>query len=315
MLNALIYNKRLLDIFLYLMARILIKLKNLVSKIIKKIEVIGIIFKNIFKFRLLAIFYYIKNSTCYFFKKIKEKVLKILKKYKLFFYLIKNIKEIENLLVKKVSPTYNKICNRCQKLKNTWYTPLSKKIVIEKLIITTIYIFAYKIFTDIAIDHMGENTYEYIEKKAPKFFYLIPLKGINFPLSYKICWILIQACIFRGYLNISIIIKYNILITLLILLISYGSIYLVEALFEEEGNLIFPCSPTLLYIRFKLYLIVYIWFTFYLLYCYKKAISIKEREHIIDSYKGFSRSLYFWIDYGIKVKKKRELNYIIQKEN
>lgn len=313
MLNALIYNKRLLDIFLYLIARILIKLKNLVSKSIKKIEVIAIIFKDIFKFRLLAIFYYINNSTYYFFKKIKEKVLQILKKYKLFFYLIKNINETEKLLVKKVSPTYNKICNRCQKLKNTWYTPLSKKIVIEKLIITTIYIFAYKIFTDIAIDHMGENTYEYIEKKAPKFFYLIPLKGINFPLSYKICWILIQACIFRGYLNISIIIKYNILITLLILLISYGSIYLVEALFEEEGNLIFPCSPTLLHIRFKLYLIVYIWFTFYFLYCYKKAISIKEREHIIDSYKGFSRSLYFWIDYGIKVKKKRELNYIIQK--
>lgn len=313
MLNALIYNKRLLDIFLYLIARILIKLKNLVSKSIKKIEVVGIIFKDIFKFRLLAIFYYINNSTYYFFEKIKEKVLQTLKKYKLFFYLIKNINETEKLLVKKVSPTYNKICNRCQKLKNTWYTPLSKKIVIEKLIITTIYIFAYKIFTDIAIDHMGENTYEYIEKKAPKFFYLIPLKGINFPLSYKICWILIQACIFRGYLNISIIIKYNILITLLILLISYGSIYLVEALFEEEGNLIFPCSPTLLHIRFKLYLIVYIWFTFYFLYCYKKAISIKEREHIIDSYKGFSRSLYFWIDYGIKVKKKRELNYIIQK--
>lgn len=313
MLNALIYNKRLLDIFLYLIARILIKLKNLVSKSIKKIEVVGIIFKDIFKFRLLAIFYYINNSTYYFFEKIKEKVLQTLKKYKLFFYLIKNINETEKLLVKKVSPTYNKICNRCQKLKNTWYTPLSKKIVIEKLIITLIYIFAYKIFTDIAIDHMGENTYEYIEKKAPKFFYLIPLKGINFPLSYKICWILIQACIFRGYLNISIIIKYNILITLLILLISYGSIYLVEALFEEEGNLIFPCSPTLLHIRFKLYLIVYIWFTFYFLYCYKKAISIKEREHIIDSYKGFSRSLYFWIDYGIKVKKKRELNYIIQK--
>ena len=97
------------------------------------------------------------------------------------------------------------------------------------------------------------------------------------------------------------------------LLISYGSIYFVEALFEEEGNLIFPCSPTLLRIRFKLYLIVYVWFTFYLLYCYKKAISIKEREHIIDSYKGFSRSLYFWIDYGMRVKKKRERYSIIKK--
>lgn len=312
MLNALIYNKRLLDIFLYLMARILIKLKNLVYRIIKKIEVVCIIFKNIFKFRLLGIFYSITNLTHYILKKINEKALQILKKYKLFFYLIKNIKETEKLLVKKVSPTYKKIFNRCQKLKNTWYTPLSTKMVIEKLQITVIYIFAYKIFTDIAIDYMGENTYEYIEKKAPKFFYLIPLKGINFPLSYKICWILIQACIFRGYLNISTIIKYNILITLLILLLSYGSIYLVEALFEEEGNLIFQCSPALLHIRSKLYLILYIWFTFYFFYCYKKAISIKEREHIIDSYKGFSRSLYFWIDYGIKVKKKRERNSIIQ---
>jgi hypothetical protein len=299
------------------MARILIKLKNIIYRIIKKIEIIGIILKNILKFRLLEILYYINNLTYYIFKKLNEKVLKILKKYKIFFYLIKNIKETKKLLVKKGYPTYNKIFNRYQKLKNALCAPLLKKIIIEKLQITIIYIFAYKIFTDIAIDNMGENTYEYIEKKAPNFFYFIPLKGINFPLSYKICWILIQAFIFRGYLNISIIIKYNILITLIILLISYGSIYFVEALFEEEGNLLFPCSPTLLHIRFKLYLIVYIWFTFYLLYCYKKAISIKEREHIIDSYKGFSRSLYFWIDYGIKVKKKRErmYNYIIQKEN
>ncbi|MGB4346446.1 MAG: hypothetical protein WBJ21_08615 [Burkholderiaceae bacterium] len=295
------------------MALILIKLKNLVYKIIKKIEVVSVIFKKIFKFKLLANFYYIKNLSYYIFKKLNKKVLQIIKKYRLFFYLIKNIKETEKLLIKRVNPTYKKICNRYQELKNTWCTPLSRKIVIEKLQITIIYIFAYKIFTDIVIDHIGENTYEYIEKKAPKIFYLIPLKGINFPLSYKICWILIQAFIFRGYLNISIIIKYNILITLLMLLISYGSIYFVEALFEEEGNLIFPCSPILLRIRFKLYLIVYVWFTFYLLYCYKKAISIKEREHIIDSYKGFSRSLYFWIDYGMKVKKKRERYSIIKK--
>ena len=313
MLNALIYNKRLLDLFLYLMALILIKLKNLVYKIIKKIEVVSLILKKKIKFKLLANFYYIKNLLYYIFKKLNQKVLQILKKYRLFFYLIRNIKETEKLLIKRVNPTYKKICNRSQELKNTWCTPLSRKIVIEKLQITIIYIFAYKIFTDIVIDNMGENTYEYIEKKAPKFFYLIPLKGINFPLSYKICWILIQAFIFRGYLNISIIIKYNILVTLLMLLISYGSIYFVEALFEEEGNLIFPCSPTLLRIRFKLYLIVYVWFTFYLLYCYKKAISIKEREHIIDSYKGFSRSLYFWIDYGMRVKKKRERYSIIKK--
>lgn len=313
MLNALIYNKRLLDLFLYLMALILIKLKNLVYKIIKKIEVVSLILKKKIKFKLLANFYYIKNLLYYIFKNLNKKVLQILKKYRLFFYLIRNIKETEKLLIKRVNPTYKKICNRSQELKNTWCTPLSRKIVIEKLQITIIYIFAYKIFTDIVIDNMGENTYEYIEKKAPKFFYLIPLKGINFPLSYKICWILIQAFIFRGYLNISIIIKYNILITLLMLLISYGSIYFVEALFEEEGNLIFPCSPTLLRIRFKLYLIVYVWFTFYLLYCYKKAISIKEREHIIDSYKGFSRSLYFWIDYGMRVKKKRERYSIIKK--
>lgn len=313
MLNALIYNKRLLDIFLYLMSRILIKLNNFIYKIIKKIEILGINFKNFLKIRLLIIIYYINNLTYYIFKKLNEKVLPILKKYQLFFYLIKNIKETEKLLAKKFYPTCKKILNKYQELKKTWYTPGLKKIVIEKLQITIIYIFAYKIFTDIAIDHMGENTYEYIEKKAPKFFYLIPLKGINFPLSYKICWILIQACIFRGYLNIPIIIKYNILITLLILLISYGSIYFIEALFEEEGNLLFPCSPTLLHIRFKLYLIAYIWFTFYLLYCYKKAMSIQEREHRIDSYKGFSRSLYFWIDYGLKVKKKRELNSIIQK--
>ena len=182
MLNALIYNKRLLDLFLYLMALILIKLKNLVYKIIKKIEVVSLILKKKIKFKLLANFYYIKNLLYYIFKKLNKKVLQILKKYRLFFYLIRNIKETEKLLIKRVNPTYKKICNRSQELKNTWCTPLSRKIVIEKLQITIIYIFAYKIFTDIVIDNMGENTYEYIEKKAPKFFYLIPLKGINFPL-------------------------------------------------------------------------------------------------------------------------------------
>lgn len=304
---------------------LLLRQKKIVDFVLNKIAHICLFLKidKIFSFflkiikKLVKIFIKILISFYNFSKKIFNKlfIFKPLIKYiyillnnnPLFIYIIKKLNSF-NIFEGIIS---NDIC-----IKNTYNFDVITEKFIEKLNISLIYFLLYISFKNVINFHISKeisinnNINHYISKLIPKK----PAFSISAFSLLIFYLVLIQIFVLRDYLEISIILKYNILITLIIFLSFYGLAHTIQSFFENRSdsflkNAIILDKYGIAKINFSLYICIYWFFIVFLFYCYIKSITIKEYEHFYKKKNIFfyiSSSLYLWIKYGIRVKKKRD---------
>lgn len=248
---------------------------------------------------------------------------------KIYFFTLKTFKNFIKILIRSFISFYNfseKLFsfNNFEKTildhtspKNLYNLNLITEKFIEKLAILLMYFFLYIAFKSIIIYHLNKRIYlnkidlftnlcvaKLRKLHIHKLYPITTGYSISILSTLFIYWALIQTFILRDYLEMPIILKYNILVTLIIYLIFYAFVHIFIS-FCEDGN----SMNSITIIRYMFYTCINAFFINLLIYFCIKAITIKEKEHIIKKKNIFlyiSKSFYFWIKHGIRVKKKRE---------
>ena len=324
MLFLLLRYKKFIDFILNILVYISLSLKlntllfniiKFIKKMIKSFLKLYFLFFSIIYVCFNKGFLIVKKMILYVYKKIFKTTV-ISCKFKNYNY-FNNLFLLENK-IKKIIIYFSSFWN----LPNLNYQFITEEHnlnlitdnFLNKLIISLLYFSIYIYFSNIIFYNIAEISEELSYKNLEFFLKFIPAFTIYTPSIFSLFftyWLLIQIFILRDYLKMPIILKYNILVTLIVFLIFYGFVHTIEAFFENEEYILMKYNIIankliLPNIRLILYGFIYLFFINSLFYFYTKSITVKENEHVYAN-KNFlndiSKSFYFWIRYGLRAKK------------